>query len=283
MTKKRLCIKAIILCLFIAVMLILLLTSNHANVGLAYQLQLGSISIPLISIPIVISTFIILLSLFMMIMMNSYPKLIDSEGKVNINFVIFDYISTFVFAIYTIFVIFMVFAFPVKVSQTSMMPTISPNERIIVSANTINLKRGDIVVFQIDEDKLFVNGHDGEFWIKRVIGLPGEKISFVDGYLYVNGTLVREDYLMDGDDFKKGMHYNCFMNLDAKYCKSLSDVMRLTGLEGDTIPQGYYLLLGDNRLNSYDSWSIGLVSKDLIVGRAIYKIKSLFSYEKIGE
>ena len=55
----------------------------------------------------------------------------------------------------------------------------------------------------------------------------------------------------------------------------------LTGLEGDVIPDGYYLLLGDNRTNSYDSWSIGLVSKDLIVGKATYRIKSLLKFERI--
>ena len=99
-----------------------------------------------------------------------------------------------------------------------------------------DIKRFDIVVIDYSEKPL----------IKRVIGLPGEKIEYKDDKLYVNGKYIKEKFERNGE------------TLDY----SISEIGY------DTIPEDMYFVLGDNRINSSDSRSIGLIKKDEIEGKA---------------
>ena len=86
--------------------------------------------------------------------------------------------------------------------------------------------------------------------IKRVVGLPGDYIEYKDNYLYVNGEKYKEPFInnVETEDF------------------SLKD------LGYDKIPDDMYLVLGDNRENSLDSRSYGLIKKKQIIGKAFFKI-----------
>lgn len=80
----------------------------------------------------------------------------------------------------------------VRVQQTSMYPTLEPND-IILSSSLYRFKgdykRGDIVVFKSnDENKLL---------IKRIIGLPGEKVEIYDGSIYIDGEILEEKYFKE--------------------------------------------------------------------------------------
>lgn len=171
----------------------------------------------------------------------------------------FEYFNTAVLAL--IFINFLTFfmIFP-KVRGISMEHTLYEGERLVVQRHT-KISRFDIVVFYVDDTKL----HDvpeseiGSLWVKRVIGLPGDRVTFIDGKLYINDTLYDEPYL-------EGRHNNTTLPID---------------LDNVVIPEGYYLLLGDNRPVSNDSRIIGLVSKDLIVGEVKYVQKELFLWEKV--
>lgn len=135
---------------------------------------------------------------------------------------------------------------PIIVDGPSMQPTLYDRDRMIVNKFIYRFqepKRFDIVVFHASEQKDF---------IKRVIGLPGEHVAIKDDVLYIDGKPVEEPYITYGEH------------------ELIQSNFRLENLPGhyDKIPEGYVLVLGDNRNNSTDSRRLGLISIDQIVGKA---------------
>lgn len=117
-----------------------------------------------------------------------------------------------------------------------MYPTLKDGNIMILNkiGYSINgLKRFDIVVIKYQNEKI----------IKRVIGLPGDYVEYYDNELYINGTKVEEE-------FERG-YTNDF---------------NLSMFNETTIPEGKYLVLGDNRPISKDSRIIGLIDKKNITG-----------------
>ncbi len=128
---------------------------------------------------------------------------------------------------------------PVRVDGPSMNPTLENKQILLLSKYSKHYERFDIVVFNYAKQKL----------VKRIIGLPGEKIEFKNNKLYINNKEIEEDFgHMETEDF------------------SLSDI----GYE--TIPDNMYFLVGDNRTNSLDSRYIGLVSDSDIEGVVHFSI-----------
>lgn len=128
---------------------------------------------------------------------------------------------------------------PVRVDGPSMNPTLENKQILLLSKYSKHYERFDIVVFNYAKQKL----------VKRIIGLPGEKIEFKNNKLYINNKEIEEDFgHIETEDF------------------SLSDI----GYE--TIPDNMYFLVGDNRTNSLDSRYIGLVSDSDIEGVVHFSI-----------
>ena len=133
---------------------------------------------------------------------------------------------------------------PVKVEGTSMLPRLHDGERIFVNKliyyGLPEIERGDIVVFWFPNDP-------GKSYIKRVIGLPGETVQVRGGRIFVNGKELQEPYLENS------------LNVAA----------------GDDPPvyvkPHYYFVMGDNRDNSSDSRSWGLVPEKYIYGKALFR------------
>ena len=122
---------------------------------------------------------------------------------------------------------------PIKVNGNSMNPTLEDGEIMIldiISYRLKGLKRFDIVV--INQGK--------ELIIKRVIGLPGEKIEYKNSELYVNGTKVNDPFAENYD---------------------------ITDDTSITVPENEYYVLGDNRHNSLDSRTFGTFNKSQILGK----------------
>ena len=134
-------------------------------------------------------------------------------------------------------------ATPVIVSGDSMKPNLHDGEMLIVRKigyEGKSIKRFDIVIVKDGNDEI----------IKRVIGLPGEHITYKSNKLYVNDIEVEQNYkFYSTDDF----------NLE-EVCTCRK------------IPEGKYLVLGDNRPVSKDSRTIGLIDEDDIMGKAIFRI-----------
>src|SRR5690554_6649277 len=144
----------------------------------------------------------------------------------------------------------------IEVNGRSMETTLNDKDHLILEKLSYRFNqpaRFDIIVFRpfdTEEEK-------NTYFIKRVIGLPGETIQIEDGHIYVNGELLQEDY----------------GNEAMKYAGIASDEIVLESDE--------YFLLGDNRNNSSDSRSsdIGPVSRDAIIGRAWARIWPLADME----
>ncbi|MDY0408144.1 signal peptidase I [Virgibacillus soli] len=157
-----------------------------------------------------------------------------------------DWIKALLIALGLAFIVRTFFFTPIIVDGPSMLPTLHDRDQMIVNKFSYRIsepKRFDIVVFHASEQKDF---------IKRVIGLPGEHIAFKDDVLYVNGKEIDEDFL----------HSNSVL-------QPFTEDFTLEELPGnfETVPDDYYLVLGDNRENSVDSRSLGLIPKEQIVGK----------------
>lgn len=136
----------------------------------------------------------------------------------------------------------------------SMLPTLQINDRLIVDKLSYRFQdpqRGDIVVFSPTDTLERQNFHDA--FIKRVIGLPGETVEVKGGRVYINNRLLRENYIEEEPLYQYGPV---------------------------KVPPGHYLVLGDNRNNSYDSHYWGFVPRDHIIGRAVVRFWPL---TRIGE
>jgi len=164
----------------------------------------------------------------------------------------------------------------------SMIPTILIGDRVFVNKLAYDLKvpyttwhlaewsgpeRGDIVVFYSPED--------GKRLIKRVVGLPGDTIAMNRNRLSINGTEVAYEVPGKGLDaglfgeFASGNSLFVENLLGRKHIIMVARPQKARHSFGPvTIPEGKYLMLGDNRDRSADSRYFGLVDRRLIVGRA---------------
>ena len=153
-----------------------------------------------------------------------------------------EWIVTIVATIVLIFVIRTFIFSPVIVEGDSMNPTLFDGDRLFI--NKIGKYIGDIDRLDVVVFKDKNNNH----YIKRVVGMPGDRIHFKDNLLYINDQLVTESYVIE-DVYQRDITLNT-----------------LYGYE--EIPENYYFVLGDNRPNSLDSRqrSIGLVHHKQILG-----------------
>jgi len=138
---------------------------------------------------------------------------------------------------------------PIVVDGYSMMPTLHDQDRMIVNKISYTFgepDRFDIVVFHAPEQKDY---------IKRIIGLPGDTVEYIDDVLYINGEPIDEPYL---DEYKQQV-----------FDGPLTDSFTLLDIPGgqETVPEGHLFVMGDNRRNSKDSRHIGFVSMDEVVGK----------------
>lgn len=148
---------------------------------------------------------------------------------------------------------------PVIVRGDSMYDTLKNNEVLLlskISYRTGKIKRFDVVVIK---DK------SQEYIIKRVIGMPGDNIEYKDDMLYINGKEYNKKFTKDiTEDF------------------TLEDICKINKIDcNDKIPEDMYLVLGDNRDVSADSRVKGLIEKDKIIGKAIFRIWPLTRINKV--
>lgn len=151
---------------------------------------------------------------------------------------------TLIIAAITLFVFKVIILLGV-VPSTSMEPTIHKGSIAIVNGTAYwfsKPQRGDIIVFHTEQT-------EEPILIKRVIGLPGEKIVFKDNNIYIDGKTLEEEYIEN-------------------------DVMTFSYREEFTVPDNCYFMMGDNREDSYDSryWKDPYVPKKDIKGKYLIQI-----------
>jgi signal peptidase I len=139
---------------------------------------------------------------------------------------------------------------PVKVEGVSMMPGLEDQERIFVNKFVYRwepIERGDIIVFRYPRDT-------SKSYIKRVIGVAGDRVRIVNGQVYVNGEALDEDYVPS--DYADGRSYSELV-----------------------VPRNSYFVLGDHRTMSSDSREFGPVNDRYIYGKAVF---GYWPMEKLG-
>ncbi len=161
--------------------------------------------------------------------------------------ILIDLVETLVIA-GAIFVVIYAFLFrPFQVNGLSMFPNYHNGEYILTNLITLRLspiKRGDVIVFQAPTD------HEKDF-IKRVIGLPGDHVMLKNGDVYLNSQKLDEsDYLNPSVKTYGGAF--------------LADGATIT------VPEGSYLVFGDNRPYSSDSREWGYVTTDKLIGKSFF-------------
>lgn len=162
----------------------------------------------------------------------------QTAGKGTMKF-IKEWIIPIISAIAIAFLINKFLFFNMEVMSGSMIPTLNISDRYIVTKvyNKENLKEGDIIVFYSHEYN--------ERLVKRLIGLPGDKIEIKDGAVFRNGEKLNQDYVKNKDTYNGTYE----------------------------VPQGQYFFLGDNRPNSADSryWKNSYVDASDIEGKVQFR------------
>jgi signal peptidase I len=141
---------------------------------------------------------------------------------------------------------------PVKVEGTSMMPTLDDQERIFINKFVYrfhfeNINRGDTVVF-------WFPGDPTKSYIKRVIGIPGDRLEVDNGTVVVNGHPLVEDYVP-------------------------AEFRDRNSMPAETVPPDEFFVLGDHRSSSNDSRSWGMVPRRYIYGKAVF---IYWPFDKMG-
>lgn len=205
-----------------------------------------------------------------------------------------DFVVVLIYAIILALIVRSFFYENFKIPSGSMNPILLKGDRVLVNKfyygytkfsfpfNIVPIKerilanrkpkRGDIVVFKLPSQEDF-----STFYIKRVVGLPNDKIQVKQGRVFVNGNVLSYKKV-DLLPAKSENNHNYFPSMRYKenngeyiYDILISDINSISGnTEEYIIPEGYYLMMGDNRDNSHDSRfsDFGFIPFKNIVGRA---------------
>lgn len=169
---------------------------------------------------------------------------------------IVDFLEVLVIGVAVFALAWIFLAEPLEVTGASMEPTLLNSEQIIVeklSMNLNDLKRGDIIVFNSPQNP-------DVLLVKRLIGLPGDKVMISEGSVYLNGEKLEEMYV--GAQITEGKK-------------------KLPEGQLATVPVDTFFLLGDNRENSTDSRDFGPIKQDEVVGKAVVVYYPLSNIRKI--
>lgn len=140
------------------------------------------------------------------------------------------------------------------IPSESMLPTLEVDDRLIIEKMSYRFrepKRGDIVVFKPTDGIKERQPDLKDALIKRIVAVPGDTVELVEGVVYINDQQMIENYTFEAEIPPTDQHYQW---------------------GPEVIPEDSYLVLGDNRLNSYDGVFWGLLPDDKIIGRAAVRI-----------
>lgn len=205
-----------------------------------------------------------------------------------------DYARSFFPILLVVFLLRSFLYEPFRIPSGSLKPTLDVGDFILVNKyaygvrlpvlhtkimNNEEPKRGDIMVFRWPPNPAYD-------FIKRVIGLPGDRVSYIDKVLYVNGEKISQEFINNGTDIdERGMQWNV-MRKNEDFFGVKHDIYQIPErLNEDfhdvVVPKGMYFVLGDNRDSSADSRYWGFVPEENIVGKAV-RVWMSWDSEKYG-
>ena len=166
---------------------------------------------------------------------------------------VWDYVKMIIIVVVVVLIVNNVVLINAKIPSESMENTIMTNDRVIGSRLSYKFsdpERGDIAIFRFPDDESL-------FYVKRIIGLPGETVDIINGAVYINGseTPLDEPYLKEAMIPEEDMHFE--------------------------VPEDSYFMMGDNRNYSYDAryWTNTYVARDKIIAKVLFRYWPL---NKIG-
>ena len=172
-----------------------------------------------------------------------------------------------------LFIVFILRSFlfePFRVPTGSLEPTILPGDFVVANKYSYGLKlpvwgnellavgkpeRGDIAIFHIPVD-------DKTWLVKRVVGVPGDKISYIDKKLHINGKELEYNFIKETKDTEENL-------LGTKHKIYVTPARDSVSFKDLVVPEGNYFMMGDNRDNSDDSRYWGFVPFDNFEGKAV--------------
>jgi signal peptidase I len=160
-------------------------------------------------------------------------------------------IRTIVIAVVLAFVLRTFIIEPRYIPSGSMEPTLQVNDRIVVEKVSYlfhSPQRGEIIVFYPPSSPMIDDS--SKAYIKRIVGLPGDRISIHDGKVFINDQALHEDYIKESPNYV---------------------LPRQPLTHSIQVPPGSYWVMGDNRNNSNDSHVWGFLPQENIIGRAFWR------------
>jgi signal peptidase I len=185
---------------------------------------------------------------------------------------------------------------PFQIPSQSMVPTLKVGDFILVSKWTYGIslpvlrtkiidvgspERGDVMVF--------FPPHEERYFIKRVVGLPGDKIHVLNGVVFINGDKMEQTPSAEEPNSPRSVVMTEKLGGVEHMMQKRTSPTRLSQNFSAVVPEGHYFMMGDNRDNSSDSRVWGPVPEDRIVGKAFArwmfwdKFLSLPSFDRAGK
>ena len=184
---------------------------------------------------------------------------VNAEEKMKSNLwrELISWIKTFiiVFAVVTAVQRFIIS--PVRVDGMSMYPTLQDGDGTLLWMFDYQPSLFDIVVFRESENN---------YYVKRIVGLPGNHVKYHQGILHIDGEPIEEIYT-NNEIFIENF--------------TLQDVCQFERC--DVIPEGYFFVLGDNRHRSEDSRDLGLISGEQILGSVVWRHWPFSSFGRVKQ
>ena len=172
---------------------------------------------------------------------------------------------------------------PVEVSGSSMEATFYEGDKIMVWHIGYEATVNDVVIIEANSNYMFDD--NTEFVIKRVVANSGDKVTFFDGIIGVNGKTINRTYINAyGETCVEQFTLPQFEMMMTDYVADGENVKHYSYNEQEeryegTVPEGYCIVLGDNIHNSMDSKSVGLIHKEDVIGKVFLRI---YPFNKIG-
>ncbi len=165
---------------------------------------------------------------------------------------ILEFVQSIVLALSVFVLLYLFVVQPNEVNGNSMVPNFQNRERILTDKLSYQFgepKRGDVVVFKAPTSEP-CSENECEY-IKRIIGVPGDRVMVSGGQVYLNGALLEQDFLPAD-----------FVTEAGSFAQE--------GMEVE-VPEDSYLVFGDNRSHSRDGREFGPIPRKLILGKAFFR------------
>ncbi|MGS2718205.1 signal peptidase I [Eionea flava] len=232
----------------------------------------------------------------------------DSKGNIAAEPLYVEYSKSFFPVLFVVFILRSFIVEPFQIPSPSMVPTLKVGDFILVNKFTygirlpvIRTKVADINQPQRGDVMVFFPPHESRYFIKRVIGIPGDTIRYFNNQVFVNGELLQHDFVASEAKLSNAGPYDRCSRVNARYqlfdetiddtthqIRKCTTAVAFSGDKTWEVPAKHYFMMGDNRDNSDDSRRWGFVPEENIVGEAFaiwMHWKGLFdfpSFSRVG-